>query len=137
MVVEQGLEATLGDFGLVGRVGRVPSWVFENVALNHGRQRGGVVSLADVAGKHLVLLRNSVNVAQVLLLADGRRDVKRTRTADARRYRFVDQLIETRCPNRLKHLLLFFRLWTDVSAFETSLHGGRNLGFERAKLLTL
>ena len=128
LVVEQRLEAALGNLSLVGRVGGVPSWVFENVALNYCRQCCRVVSLTDVAGKNLVLLRNFVDVAQVLLLADGRRDVERTRTADARRNRFVDQLIEAVRPNRLKHLLLFFRLWTDVTAFETSLHGGRNLG---------
>jgi len=96
-----------------------------------------VVTLADVAGKHLILLRNSVNVTQVLLFADGWCNVERSRAADSRRHRFMDQLIEALRSNRLKHLLLFFRLWTDVSAFETSLHGGRNLGFERAKLLLL
>jgi len=56
LVVEQRLEAALGDFSLVGRVGRVPSWIFENVALDYGWQGGRVVPLTDVARKHLVFL---------------------------------------------------------------------------------
>jgi len=46
--IQQGLQAALRDLGLVGRVGRVPAWVFKNVALNDRRQDGLGVAHADV-----------------------------------------------------------------------------------------
>ncbi len=45
--VDQGLEAALGDLGLVGRVGGVPARVLEHVAPDHGRGDRGVVAEPD------------------------------------------------------------------------------------------
>ena len=45
--VEQGLEAPLGDLGLVGRVGGVPGGVLQDVAAHDRRRHGAVVAQAD------------------------------------------------------------------------------------------
>ena len=56
--VDQRLHAALADFGLVGRVGRVPSRVFQNVAQDDARRVGVKVTLADVALENLVFRCN-------------------------------------------------------------------------------
>ena len=35
--IQQRFEPALGDFGLVGRVLRIPAGIFQDVSLNHGR----------------------------------------------------------------------------------------------------
>ena len=57
--VQERLEATLGNFGLVRRVGRVPRRVFEHVAQDHGRRVRVVVTLTDIRAEHLVLVREN------------------------------------------------------------------------------
>jgi len=96
-----------------------------------------VVALTDVARENLIFLRNSINVAQVGALTNGRSNVKGSRIANTRGNRLVDKLVEINGSNGLKHGTLFFGLGADMAAFETSLHGGRNLGFNRAKLLVV
>ena len=56
--IEQGLQPALGNFSLVGGVGRVPGRVLEHMALDHRRGCGAVVALANQAAHHLVLGRN-------------------------------------------------------------------------------
>ena len=96
-----------------------------------------MVALTDVARKNLIFLRNRINVAQVGTLTDGWSNIQGSRIANARRNRLVDKLVQISGSNGLKHGTLFLGLGADMAAFETSLHGGRNLGFNRAKLLVV
>jgi hypothetical protein len=54
--VEERLQATLADLGLVRRVGRVPGRVLQEVALDDGRGDRAVIPHADQGGEHLVAL---------------------------------------------------------------------------------
>ena len=42
--VQQRFQTALRHFGLIGRVGGVPAWIFQHIAQNHIRQAGGVVA---------------------------------------------------------------------------------------------
>ena len=52
--VQQRLKAPLTDLCLIRRVGRVPSGIFQHVALNDGRQVRAVITLADQRNHHAV-----------------------------------------------------------------------------------
>ena len=55
--IQQCLESSLRNFSLVGCVGRVPGWVFEDVTQNNIRRNGVVITRADVRLKDFVLTR--------------------------------------------------------------------------------
>ncbi len=52
--IQQGFQATLGDFRLVRGVGGVPGGVFQEVAQNRRRRMAVVVALADIGLEQLV-----------------------------------------------------------------------------------
>ena len=64
--IEQGLQAPLGNFGLVGGVSRVPGGVFEHLALDHGRGRRAVVAQANQGAAQLVGARQGSQIGQGL-----------------------------------------------------------------------
>ena len=64
--VDQRLHAALRDLGLVGRVGRVPGGVLEDVAQDDVGRVGAVVALADEAAEDIVLLRDGADLRQRL-----------------------------------------------------------------------
>jgi hypothetical protein len=45
--IKQRLESPLADFRLIRRIGRIPSGVFQNIALDHGWQDRAVISLTN------------------------------------------------------------------------------------------
>ena len=62
--IEQRLQPALADLGLIGRIGRVPGRVFQDVALDHrGQDRAGI-ALADQRGEELVLRARARAYAQ-------------------------------------------------------------------------
>ena len=65
MKVEQGLQATLGDFRLIWGVGGVPSRILKNVALDQGRGCCAVVTQPDQRAAQ------RVGLAQLLQLLEG------------------------------------------------------------------
>ena len=71
--VEERLEPTLADLGLVGRVRGVPGRVLEHVAQDHAGGVGAVVASADERGDHLVAIGEGPQHAQHLWLGPGRR----------------------------------------------------------------
>ena len=53
--IEQRFQPALADLRLIRRVGGVPRRIFQDVALDHRRQDGAGIALADQRGEHLVL----------------------------------------------------------------------------------
>ena len=104
--VQQRLEAPLGDFRLVRRVGRVPAGVLEHVAQDHGGRVRVVVPHPDAGARHRVLRRDAAQPAQVAGLGLGRRQVQPLRKTDAGRDGLVDQRVERRDADRAQHLVL-------------------------------
>lgn len=62
--VHEHFQPSLGDFRLIGRIGRVPAWVFQNVAQDDGRSNGAVVSLADEGFQELVFSKDGTEFLQ-------------------------------------------------------------------------
>ncbi len=70
--VEQHFQPALADLGLVGRVGRVPGRILEQIALDDRRHDGAVVAGADEALQHRVRRHLRGKLGQRLSFA-GRR----------------------------------------------------------------
>ena len=62
--IEQRFEPALRDLGLIRRVGRVPTGIFEDVALNHRRRDAIGVTRADKGARDFVFLRNRAQLGQ-------------------------------------------------------------------------
>ena len=62
---EQRFETSLRDFGLIGRVRRVPAGVFEHVSQDYAGGEAVAVALADVGLEDLVAGRDIAQAAQV------------------------------------------------------------------------
>jgi hypothetical protein len=80
------LETALGNLGLVGRVGRVPARVFQNVAKNDGRGCRLVVAHSNKASQHLVLGHDALELGQRLRLGKWRIQAQLLVEADVRRH---------------------------------------------------
>ena len=92
--VEQRFHATLRNFGLIGRVLRVPAGVFEDVALDHRRRDGVVIALADEGTENLVMIRDPANLGQRGHFAAGGRDMQAPLKPDLAGHGGGDQVIE-------------------------------------------
>ncbi len=101
--VEQGLEPALADLGLVGRIGRVPGRVLEDVALDRRRHRGAVIALADQRGQELVLVGGGAQPLDRTALRQGGTELGRFLLADAGRQGLVDQCVEAVGTDHLQH----------------------------------
>ena len=62
--VQQSFKPPLADFGLVGRIGRVPGWILKDVALDHRRQNRSVVPLADQRPENFILIGDDAELLQ-------------------------------------------------------------------------
>ena len=69
--IEQGLEAPLGDLGLIGGVGGVPTRVLQHMALDQGRCGGAVVSEANQAPGRCVESCDGGKLSQGVRLTAG------------------------------------------------------------------
>jgi hypothetical protein len=104
LIIDEGFEAALGNFGLVGRVSSVPAGVFKNVALNNGGQLGVVVAQADVVFKILFWPAICLNLARKARSVRAAGRFSGVFEADGRRHGFVDKLIERLHANGAQHL---------------------------------
>ena len=101
--IEQRLEATLRDLGLIGRVLRVPAGVLEDVPAHDGRGQTAGVAHADERPPGLVRLRDRGDAIQQLALGEWRGQVQRPAQMDRGRNRLLDEGIERPCAQRLEH----------------------------------
>jgi hypothetical protein len=102
--VEQRLEAALGNFGLVGRVGRVPAGIFQDVALDHRRQDGVGVAHADVGAHAAVAAAEAAQLGQGFVLGQRGRKVERTAGADRLGHGLPDHFVERGGAHHAQHL---------------------------------
>ena len=116
LVVQQRFEAALADFRLVGRIGRVPGRIFQNVALDHRRRDRAVVALADERDQHLVLVGGLAQPVERFALGHGRAPGQRHLLPYGRRQRRIDQPVEAAEADDLQHVGHFGRRRTDVPA---------------------
>ena len=92
--VQQAFQTALGDLGLVRGVGGVPTGVFHHIAQYHVGHDGVVVAHADVGLEHLILAGDGFDFSQRLIFADSNVQVQIVALANARRYGFLNQLID-------------------------------------------
>ena len=93
--VEQHLQPALADLGLVGRVGRVPGRILEQVALDDRRHEAAVVAGADEALQHDVARPSSPpSSASASASLAGAGSVERPVEADRLRHRLRDQRLD-------------------------------------------
>ncbi len=120
--VEERLEATLGDLGLVRRVGGVPGRVLEHVALDHGRRERVGVPLADEGGEHLIAVGEAPQPGECLGLAQWCGQVEPLVVADGVGHGTVDQFLERCDTERVEHGRDLGRVGADVSRCEAFRH---------------
>ena len=102
--VEQRLEASLRDFGLIGRVGGVPGGILEDVARHGGRYGTGVVAHADERAEDAVARGDLPDVGGKFVLAhpllgESQRFLEADRLGDDLR----DQLLDRFDPDHVEH----------------------------------
>ncbi len=112
--VEQGFQAPLRDFSLVGSVGRVPSRVLKDIALDHGRHDGAVIALPDERFGNPVARHDPTQLPEGGGLGQCLRQNQLLLEADRFRNRIVDQLLERLVTELPQHLRAAFRRRTDV-----------------------
>ena len=103
LVVEEGFEAALADFGLVGCVGGVPGWILEDVALDDAGDEGAVVTLADEGRVNLVLGRDAAQKVEGFGFGHGRAGGERGLLPDGGRQGLAHQVFEGSGPDDLEH----------------------------------
>ena len=86
--------AALGNFSLVGRVGRVPSRVLQHIPANDTRHFGGIVAHADVVSEHRVLAGQTVDVLQILTFRQGLGHAQPLAQSDGPGNRTLDEVVE-------------------------------------------
>ncbi len=74
LIVDEGLQPSLGDFGLIGSICSVPPWIFEQIALYDCGRDGGIVASSDVAFEKLVFINYLPHLVQELMLGDSTAD---------------------------------------------------------------
>ncbi len=124
--VDERLEPSLRDLGLVRRVGGVPGRVLQHVAQDDAGRVRAVVALADEALEDAVLGRDCAQLGERVGFAERRRQAHRRRACD----RWRDDLLDQRAPRRgadhRQHVHLGGGVDADVAADE--LAGAFELG---------
>ena len=115
LVVEKRLEPTLGDFRLVGRVGRVPCRILEDVPLNRGRRHRAVVALPDQRRELVVALGDIAHPLEQFPLGKRRLERERLFLPDRFRNGLVDQLVKRGNANCRQHGLHLSRGRADMA----------------------
>ena len=113
--VEQRFESALADLGLVRRVSRIPSRVFQHVSKHHRRHNRAGIAESDERGFHDVSISDRPQFSQRISLGSCLSQVKRSIQADGRRNGLRDELIEGADPKRRQHRANVITVWPDVA----------------------
>ena len=118
--VQQRLKTPLADLGLIGRVLRIPPWVFKDVSLDDGRRVRAVIAHADKGFEHLILADHRTETSERLGLGERLTAgcVKCTSVTDPFRHRMVAKILEARAADGFEHLLNLVSARTDVAGPE-------------------
>src|SRR5690606_15623871 len=132
--VEERLEPSLRDLGLVGRVRRVPAGVLEHIALDHRGRVGAVVAEPDHRPGDPVAGRERTQLGERLRLRRGGRQAAREvgGDADARGDGGVDELLDARVAEHPEHRLLGRGVGADVTVGEARRHSAINDAYSSA-----
>ena len=100
--IQNGLEAALGNFGLVRRVGGIPARVFENGALDDAGREGVGVAEADGGAENFILGGEGAEFGEGGALAEGGRERHGT-AADVGRHGGVHEGVDGRMAEEREH----------------------------------
>ena len=106
--IQQSLQTTLRDLGLIRRVRSVPCGILEHVALDRCRAHGVIPSHTDVGGEYPVLARQFGDMLRKLALGHRGGQIQRFLQADVRGDRLFDQLIQRVYPDSFQHCSFVF-----------------------------
>ncbi len=81
--IEQGFQAALGDFRLIGRVGGVPARIFQHIAADHRGQDGAVVAQSEQRSEYLVAFGKGAQLGQRHALGAGLGQLRRMSQVNA------------------------------------------------------
>ena len=101
--IEESFETSLGEFGLIRRVGGIPTWILEDVAQDDRRGVAVVVAHAEVGGLRFVLRGEGADFGQGGVLVERGRQVERFAAADDFRDGGVDERVEGGAADGLEH----------------------------------
>ena len=117
--IDEHLQSPLRDFSLIRRVRRVPTRIFQDVAEDHLRRDGVVITHADEAAEDLVLRCEAFEFAQEEGFVGGGWKVQILREADGGRDRLGDEIVEGCGSHRLQHGAGLAAVRADVSGCES------------------
>jgi hypothetical protein len=116
--VEQGFQSPLRDFCLIGRVGRVPTGIFEDISLDDRRHDGVVVAHANHAVLQPIQRRHFLQPLQRFQLVACAWQVQRFLEMNGGGQGCLDQLLQRVCAHYLQHVLHLLIVRPDVTGHE-------------------
>src|SRR5207249_10796632 len=105
-----------GDLRLVGGVGRVPTGVFQEVALNYRGRDAVVITQAEVGAEDLVLRGQFLQGRQRLKFAAAGGELQRASEPNPGRYSLVNERVQAGVTEQPEHLRGFLSTRPDVAA---------------------
>ncbi len=113
--IQQCFQTPLGNFGLIGGVGRVPCRIFKDIAQDRGRRDSAIIALPDQRGHDLVFRAHSAQFAQQLALRQ-RRPCQPIALAQIGGDGLLYQLVKAFAAQHFQHRGHFFGRWPDMTA---------------------
>ena len=129
--VQQCLESALGDFGLVGRVGGVPSGIQQDAAFDGLRHHGSVVTQTDHVRGALDALDALLKFGKCFRFARGRWQGRHAEVLDTGGHHRVNERFEIGVPEFSQHRIDVGGTGADVTGGEihsVSRQVGRTVG---------
>ena len=125
--IHQGFQAPLRDFRLIGRVGRVPAGIFQDVAQDHRRRQRAMIAKPDQGFDiGAVLLGQGAQFGNRLGLAHRRRQGGKISFQNRGRHGACGKLLKAARADHLQHFRdLGFR-WPDMAPIEGVMRFKRN-----------
>ena len=115
LIVEEGFETTLRDFGLVGGIRGVPARVFQDGSTEDRGGDGPVISEADQRAKGFVLGEDLFQVNKGTCFGAGGREFGGVRGGQTRGKSGLDKLLQGGEADRFEHLLFGCFVRAEVS----------------------